>query len=266
MSKFKIQKQVVMEATFAVHTMDEIDVESLIARDLAYMDIGSFCFIKDGKEVPFDFEATARTFGDHGLIIYGNFDGFPVRICDVDPYYAIEYEKLGLSMEDITAEFLAAPEKIEEFTFRLCDEQDNQITCALELQKIIFINEKSQVFSVPEKLLYEYNARMCVEELMMFNEGKTFLKDLSRSPESVLADKKALDQLVNQVKEKSGCDCLSDTEFRKVQFYLNALRYFSLSKPSLEERIGGASRKVQEGCFLDESASFMQNSDKDARE
>lgn len=382
------EKQIIMEATFKVHTMDDIDIEKLIAEDKAYMDVGSFCFIKDGKEIPFDFEETARVFQDDGRITYGNFDGFTVKNYDVDPYYAEEYEKMGLSIEDITAELLATCEKIEEFTFRVCDDKDYPIPCVLELQEILFVNERAQEFSVPKELLNEYNARMCVEELMLFYEEKNLLKDLSKMPESVLADKNALCTFLNQANEKAIYEEFSDDVVKKVQLYTDAILHFSdagkdlyrvgltscgnidygeepsmpledvpslyfygetiedcqrearrfiegfalgagqwagglvfkgdeytglisyngrfwnkdhrygsiehvrktdrissneairrygenpflKEKLSLDERVGaasrrtGASRKAQEGCFLDESASFRQNSGKDARE
>lgn len=227
MGKFRDEKQIIMEATFKVHTMDDLNVENLIEKDLAYMDIGSFCFVKDGKKIPFDFEATARVFQDDGRITYGNFDGFTVKIYDIDPYYADEYEKLGLSLEDITAEFLASPERIEEFTFRLCDDKDYQIPCVLELQDILFINERAKEFHVPKELLNEYNARMCTEELMLFNEEKMFLKDLSQDPENVLSDKTALVLLLNQANRKALSGVFSDDVFKEIQFYSDALLNFS---------------------------------------
>lgn len=83
------------------------------------LSIGGYYFVIDGKEIPFDWDAFS---GDEieGIFEfetgYGLFNDFELSEC-----YDSDYKQLGISRDDLTAEFLASPEQIKEVHMNFID-------------------------------------------------------------------------------------------------------------------------------------------------
>ncbi len=88
------------------------------------LSIGGYYFIINGKEIPFDWDAFAGNEED-GIFEfetgYGWYNDFELSDC-----YDGDYEELGISRKDITAEFLASVEEIKEVHMNFIDENDNE--------------------------------------------------------------------------------------------------------------------------------------------
>ena len=87
--------------------MDENDIE--------YVGPGGFRFVIGGIEVPFDWEAAESGWGYDGVYEFTTGRGWFYNDFELDSCYDEAYEELGLKREDITAEFLASAQHINDF-------------------------------------------------------------------------------------------------------------------------------------------------------
>lgn len=131
------------------------------------LSIGGYYFVINGKDIPFDWDAFSGDEED-GIFEfetgYGWFKDFEISDC-----YDSDYEQLGISRKDLTAEFLASVEQIKEVHMNFVD--DNGDECDFGW------NEDTEDFKI--KLLMvtfsdidndkEYIVRQ--EVLDKFNEG-----------------------------------------------------------------------------------------------
>ena len=89
------------------------------------LSLGGYCFSISGKEIPFDWDAFEGNEED-GIFEfdtgYGWFNDFELTDC-----YDAEYNKLGLTREDITAEFLASADCINEVHINFVNANDEEI-------------------------------------------------------------------------------------------------------------------------------------------
>lgn len=91
------------------------DYAPLSMREIPWISVGGFCFIVDGKEIPFDWEAEAVNEMEPGVFKYeSGYGPFSNDHMLIDVYLE-DYKKLGLEIGDITAEFLSKTSKIQEF-------------------------------------------------------------------------------------------------------------------------------------------------------
>lgn len=129
-----------------------------------YLDLGGYYFLINGKEIPFDFEAYAygieddkrgRNEGRDPNRIYMSYEsgkGLAFSEYEVDSCYDHEYEKLGLTKEDITAEFLASTEKIIELYL----DSENE-TKDLRIESMSFEDVSTEeIYEVPKEVLQNY--------------------------------------------------------------------------------------------------------------
>lgn len=131
------------------------------------LSIGGYYFVIKGKEIPFDWDAFSGDEED-GIFEfetgYGWFKDFEISDC-----YDSDYEQLGISRADITAEFLASVEQIKEVHMNFVDKNGDECDFGW--------NENDEDFHI--KLLAitftdmdndkEYEVRQ--EVLDKFNEG-----------------------------------------------------------------------------------------------
>lgn len=88
------------------------------------LSIGGYYFVIKGKEIPFDWDAFS---GDEESGVfefetgYGLYNDFELSDC-----YDSDYEQLGISRDDLTAEFLASPEQIKEVHMNFIDENGDE--------------------------------------------------------------------------------------------------------------------------------------------
>ena len=88
------------------------------------LSIGGYYFVINGKEIPFDWDAFSGDEED-GIFEfetgYGWFKDFELSDC-----YDSDYEQLGISRADITAEFLASVEQIKEVHMNFIDDNGDE--------------------------------------------------------------------------------------------------------------------------------------------
>lgn len=136
----------------------------LTKEDADGVSIGGYCFVVNGKEIPFDWDAFSGN-EENGIFEfdtgYGWFNDFELTDC-----YDAEYRELGLSREDITAEFLASAEKIIEFHINLIATDDDEVDLGynddeqykINLLEIIFTDlETDKEYKVKQSVLDKFN-------------------------------------------------------------------------------------------------------------
>ena len=88
------------------------------------LSIGGYYFIINGKEIPFDWDAFSGD-EENGVFEfetgYGLYNDFELSDC-----YDSDYEQLGISRDDLTAEFLASPEQIKEVHMNFIDDNGDE--------------------------------------------------------------------------------------------------------------------------------------------
>lgn len=126
--------------------------------------IGGYYFTINEMDVPFDWDAFSG--GEENNIYefetgYGWFNDFELSDC-----YNGDYEELGITREDITAEFLASVERINEFHMDFEDEDGNIIDLGwnddeeykIVLLEIVFTDlNTGEEYKVKQEVLDEYN-------------------------------------------------------------------------------------------------------------
>ena len=141
-------KQVVMEAIIKV-------IKPLNHKSF---DIGGFNFTIEGKKIPFDFNATGYNIElkeNESIITYVSGEGPFFKEYDIDKdSYEKEYNNLGLTSNDITAEFLSNVEEINEFYFGAVDYEEDTI---FKIEKISFMNEGNIVYNVAQTIIDKFN-------------------------------------------------------------------------------------------------------------
>jgi len=86
--------------------------------------------------------------------------GLFFNVCDIDyEVYKADYKDLGLENEDITAEFLAAAEKIMKFDFHIEKEYERKCN-DYTLDAVIFSNELGNEYSLPQEVIDDFNKNL----------------------------------------------------------------------------------------------------------
>jgi len=149
-------KEVYMEAIIRpTKDFDEI-------RDDFSFNGGIFCI--NEKYIPFDFEGwRANIFEDkNGQYIQMRTKGAGLffDVCNIDyEVYKDGYKALGLENKDITAEFLAAAEKILKYDFHI--EKEFEMECNdYTLESVAFSNELGNEYSLPPKMIADFNQNL----------------------------------------------------------------------------------------------------------
>ena len=132
--------------------------------DVPSLSLGGYTFIINGNAIPFDWDAFSGSEED-GIFEfetgYGWFNDF-----ELPDYYDNEYQKLGLSREDITAEFLASVERIDEIHINFVNAADEEIDLGCNdderykinlLEIVITDMETKKEYKVKQSVLDEFN-------------------------------------------------------------------------------------------------------------
>lgn len=136
-------------------------------RDLS---IGGYYFVINGKEIPFDWDAFSGK-EDDGIFEfetgYGIYNDFELSDC-----YDSDYEQLGISRADITAEFLASVEQIKEIHMDFIDENGDECNFGWNEADEDFKIKLLEVSFSDLDSLEEYTVNQ--EILDKFNDGMDF--------------------------------------------------------------------------------------------
>lgn len=128
-----------------------------------YIDLGGYSFVVDDKDVPFDFEAYGYDIdvADGRVSLeYESGRGFAFNEYDVNSCFDEEYEKLSLTRDDITAEFLASTTKISEFYIAVyCNDELYELDSKnFKIDYIEFIDyDTDKTFKVDNDVLQNIN-------------------------------------------------------------------------------------------------------------
>lgn len=137
----------------------------LTKEDVDGLSIGGYCFVINGKEIPFDWDAFSGSEEDGVFEFetgYGWFNDFDISDC-----YDSDYEQLGISRADITAEFLASVEQIKEVHMNFVDKSDEECDFGwnendedfhIKLLEITFTDmDNDKEYEVPQEILEKFN-------------------------------------------------------------------------------------------------------------
>ena len=87
---------------------------ALTANDVQSLSIGGYSFEINGDSVPFDWDACSIS-EENGVFDFTTGVGPFFNDYEIPDYWDEEYKKMGITREEITAEFLASVSHIEEF-------------------------------------------------------------------------------------------------------------------------------------------------------
>ena len=132
--------------------------------------IGGFSFEIDGGLVPFDWDAFYGT-ECNKVFQFQTGKGFLFNDYEISDCYDKSFEEIGLSREDITAEFLASVEHIDEFFVDFEDINGNECQCGeceqngdddeeyrIKILEMIFIDmETEEEYKVNQEVLDKFN-------------------------------------------------------------------------------------------------------------
>lgn len=151
-----MSKKVIMEAIVRLPEGSILKNEANV-----FMEFGGFAFEINGMSVPFDFEGFGANFCEDEKGRYLHFStynsGF-FRQTDIDTdTYVEDYEKLGITAEEITAKFLVSATAINEFYFNvgMVNENGDDVCLGADyvLDDVYFIDELDEVHHVNKELL-----------------------------------------------------------------------------------------------------------------
>ena len=94
----------------------------LTSDDLDDLSVGGFAFVVNGHSIPFDWDAHSCS-EENGVFHLETGWGPFFNDFEIPGYWDEEYAKIGLSREQITAEFLASTTEIEDFYISMFDEE-----------------------------------------------------------------------------------------------------------------------------------------------
>ncbi len=138
--------------------------KQLTKEDIVGLSIGGYSFIINGNLIPFDWDAFSGNEIENGFMFhtgYGLFNDFELSDC-----YEDDYAEFGLTREDITAEFLASVEKIDEFNVEFYDGEDDVIIgdnkrnseYKIKIINISFLDmDNNKVFNVTNEVIDNFN-------------------------------------------------------------------------------------------------------------
>ena len=89
------------------------DSKPLTKANIPMLSIGGYEFLINGNAVPFDWDAIAGN-EKNGIFEFDTGYGFLCNDFELGDYFDEDYARIGITRENITAEFLASAEKINE--------------------------------------------------------------------------------------------------------------------------------------------------------
>ena len=111
---------------------------------------GGYCFIVDGKEVSFDWDAWSADCDGSRVTIETGYGCF-FNDFNISEDYDEALLKAGLTRYDLTAEFLSRCEEIQEFA---CEGGD------VLIEYVTFLDESNKEYRVKDEVIREYNKKV----------------------------------------------------------------------------------------------------------
>ena len=157
-----------MYIKFRLFAKENGGLVQLTAEQTNSLSIGGYCFTIDSKDICFDWDAFSG--GEEDGIYefetgYGWFNDFELSDC-----YDSHYKELGISKDDITAQFLSSAEKINEIHMNFVDENDDECDFGWNEDEEDFKIELLEIVLTDLATEQEYKVRQ--EVLDKFNKGE----------------------------------------------------------------------------------------------
>lgn len=131
--------------------------------------IGGFGFEVNGNSIPFDWDAFSGT-EENKIFQFETGRGFLCNDYEIPDYWDKDYEEIGISRDDITAEFLASTTHINEFFVDFEDTNGEECQCGwytdnrddnrfkIKLLEMTFYDlDADKYYDVSKKVLDNYN-------------------------------------------------------------------------------------------------------------
>lgn len=157
-----------MYIKFRLFAKDNGGLTQLTKEETNGLSIGGYCFVIDGKEISFDWDAFSG--GEEDGIYefetgYGWFNDFELSDC-----YDYHYKELGISKDDITAQFLSSAEQINEIHMNFVDANDDECDFGWNENEEDFKIELLEIILTDLATEQEYKVRQ--EVIDKFNKGE----------------------------------------------------------------------------------------------
>lgn len=140
------EKYPFVRMNFRLQILDE-NKNVMDPHDAEELSFGGYRFIVNGKGISFDWDACSADFEGSTVSGYTGY-GLLFNEFQLADYYDEELAEIALSRHDLTAQFLASCEKIEEF---FCEAGD------IILESVTFIDEEGREFKVNEDVIAAFN-------------------------------------------------------------------------------------------------------------
>ncbi|MBQ7818603.1 MAG: hypothetical protein IJ341_02780 [Bacteroidales bacterium] len=163
--------KVSMELDFAIIVQDENGSHLLENDELMSLTAGGFEFVIDDKEIPFDFEDYCLSESvldngnkEKGLWAYTGGEGGFCKSYKLDECYDEDYEKIGISRDMLSAEYLSKVSKINEIfvEWQILNFDEYDITSknvVLLVQNLAFVDIDSNTrYNVSNDVIRDFNA------------------------------------------------------------------------------------------------------------
>lgn len=158
--------KILMDVTFQILENKNGLFVPLSKKEVSSLSIGGYYFVINGKEIPFDWDAFCGDEEDNVFDCTTGY-GFAFNDFELTDCYDEDYERLGITREDITAKFLASVDEINEFHINFINEDDlecdlgNNTDIArykIKLLTMMFVDiEKDESFDVRQEVLDKFN-------------------------------------------------------------------------------------------------------------
>ena len=154
-----------MYIRFQLFAKENGNLIMLTKEDTDGLSIGGYYFVISGKEIPFDWDAFSGTEED-GVFEFETGYGW-LKDFDLSECYDEDYDQLGISRADITAEFLASVEQIKEVHMNFLDENGEECDFGwnedaedfkIKLLEVAFMDlDNDKEYKVSQEILDKFN-------------------------------------------------------------------------------------------------------------
>lgn len=137
--------------------------------DAKNMSIGGYSFEVNGGSIPFDWDAFTAT-EENGVFSFTTGKGPFFNDYEIPDYWDEEYNEIGITREEITAEFLASVSHIEDFFVDFEDsdgkehgigwyaDNENSSQYKVNILNLAFVNvETADEYPVSKEVVNKYN-------------------------------------------------------------------------------------------------------------
>jgi hypothetical protein len=155
-----------MDAKFQVLENKNGKLVPLSKEEVKSLSIGGYYFVINGKEIPFDWDAFCGDEEDNVFEFETGY-GFVWNDFELSDCYDEDYERLGITRENIAAAYLASADDITEFHVNFINENDEECDLGnnndieqykIKLLEILFTNvDTGDSFDVRQEVLDRFN-------------------------------------------------------------------------------------------------------------